>query len=231
MVKIIKHLVSSRITENVSYGSGNKKKYITVHETDNTKATADAEAHGNLQANGNSRLASWHYTVDDKEAVQSFSHSIRCWAAGTDKGNNESIQVEICVNSDGNYKKAVENAAELVAYIAKKEGIPLANVVQHNHWSGKNCPSKMRSGKAHYTWSSFKRLVKSHMEVGEKQKVEARNKPQRITKKYTSLVDYLKAHKKPSGFSDRVVLAKKYKIKNYTGTAEQNTKILDKLQG
>lgn len=188
MVKIVKHYVSDKTVDAVTYGTGNKKKYITVHETDNTKATANAEAHGNLQANGNSRAASWHYTVDDKQAVQSFRHGIRCWAAGTDKGNNESIQVEICVNSDGNYKKAVENAADLVAHIAKAEGIPLANVVQHNYWSGKNCPSKMRSGKAAYTWSTFKHLVKAHMEVGAKPEVTKVSNPKKKVVKKKQIV-------------------------------------------
>ncbi len=49
------------------------------------------------------------------------------------------IQIEVCVNSDGNYQKAMQNAAELVAKVMKEEGIPISRVVQHNHFSGKNC--------------------------------------------------------------------------------------------
>lgn len=37
--------------------------------------------------------ASWHYTVDDKEAVQSFEHAWKCWTAGSTTGNNQGIQV------------------------------------------------------------------------------------------------------------------------------------------
>jgi len=162
MVAIRKNLVSQSIINSVTSGTGNGRKWITVHETDNERATANADAHGRLQAGGNSRSASWHYTVDEKEAVQSFNHNVKCWAGGDGlgNGNSNSIHIEICVNSDGNYKKAVQNAAELVKKIMKDENIPLANVVQHNHWSGKNCPSKMRSGKCGYTWNQFKELLK-----------------------------------------------------------------------
>ncbi|MDM5245772.1 N-acetylmuramoyl-L-alanine amidase [Lysinibacillus sp. G4S2] len=159
MVTIRKKLVPDAQANKVTYGKGNSKKYIVVHETDNTRSGADADAHARLQANGNSRSASWHYTVDGKEAVQSFEHAWRCWAAGSNKGNNEGIQVEICVNADGNYLKAVQNTAELVAKIMKDEGIPISNVVQHNHFSGKNCPRNMREGKI--SWSQFITMVKN----------------------------------------------------------------------
>src|SRR5699024_9628869 len=107
MVKVRKNIVPTHIAKNVTSTGTNTKKYIVIHETDNTRATANADAHGRLQAGGNSRQASWHYTVDDKEAVQSFSDNARCWAAGSSYYNNNGIQIEICVNSDGNYKKAV----------------------------------------------------------------------------------------------------------------------------
>lgn len=159
MITIRKKLVPDGQANKVTYGKGNTKKYIVVHETDNERSGADADAHARLQFNGNSRSASWHYTVDDKEAVQSFEHAWRCWAAGSNTGNNQGIQVEVCVNSDGNYLKAMQNAAELVAKIMKDEGIPINSVVQHNHFSGKNCPSQMRAGKV--SWSHFITMVKA----------------------------------------------------------------------
>ncbi|MGE7624604.1 N-acetylmuramoyl-L-alanine amidase [Viridibacillus sp. NPDC096237] len=162
MVNIRKNLVSQSIINTVTSGTGNGRKWITIHETDNENTTANADAHGRLQAGGNSRSASWHYTVDEKEAVQSFNHNIKCWAAGDGSGNGNanSIHIEICVNKDGNYKKAVENAAALAKKIMEAENIPLDRVVQHNHWSGKNCPSKIRSGKAGVTWAGFKDILK-----------------------------------------------------------------------
>ncbi|WP_374966023.1 N-acetylmuramoyl-L-alanine amidase [Lysinibacillus sp. RS5] len=159
MVATRQKLLADSQANKVTYGKGNAKKYIVVHETDNTRSGADADAHARLQYNGNSRSASWHYTVDDKEAVQSFEHSWRCWAAGSTTGNNQGIQVEVCVNSDGNYQKAMQNAAELVAKIMKDENIPINKVVQHNHFSGKNCPRNMREGKI--SWSQFITMVKN----------------------------------------------------------------------
>lgn len=151
-------LVSTATARKVTNGTGNTKRKICIHETDNTRAGADADAHSRLQANGNSRQASWHYQVDDKEAVQSFDHSYKCWAAGSTKGNNEAIHVEICVNSNGDYIKATENAARLVAKIMKDEKLTINDVVQHNYYSGKNCPRIMRSG-TKVSWSEFKKMI------------------------------------------------------------------------
>lgn len=160
MIKLIirKHLVPTATASKVTSGKGNTRRKICIHETDNTKDTSNADAHSRLQYNGNSRQASWHWQVDDKEAVQSFEHSYKCWAAGSSKGNNEAIHVEICVNSDGNYLKAVENAASLVAKIMKDEKLTINDVVQHNYYSGKNCPRIMRS-ESIISWSEFKEMI------------------------------------------------------------------------
>lgn len=136
----------------------NARTHITVHETANTRRGANAAAHARLQANGNSRDASWHWTVDDHEAVRSYPHTAICWHAGNRKGSAVSIAVEICVNSDGNRAQAIRNAAALVAKIRRDEHIPAANVVQHHHWSGKNCPTGLRSG-VPMNWASFLDLV------------------------------------------------------------------------
>ena len=138
----------------------NSRKYITVHETANQSRGADAAAHANLQTSGNVRQASWQWSVDDVEAVQSFPHTARCWHAGTTKGNHESIGVEICVNSDGDYLQAVRNAAALVRQIMAAEGIPAERVVTHSFWSGKNCPTFLRAGTRGITLSQFMALVR-----------------------------------------------------------------------
>ena len=145
-MKIEKHLVPSNRVGKVSYKGKNSKKFIVVHETDNTNKGADADAHARLQYNGNSRKASWHYQVDDKRIIQSFEDDVQCSGAGDKYYNQNVIQIEICVNSDGDYKKAVENAAWLVNYLMKKYNIPLNRVIQHNNASGKNCPRNLRSG-------------------------------------------------------------------------------------
>lgn len=153
MVNIKQMLVPSHIASKVTSPGVNGRKYITVHETDNTDRGANANAHARLQFNGNSRSASWHYQVDDKEIVQSFDHTVRCWAGGDGKGsgNFNSIHIEICVNSDSNFAKAKENAQKLIKHIMNVEKIPLSNVVQHNKWSGKNCPRNLRKS----GWKEF----------------------------------------------------------------------------
>ena len=148
-IKIRKQLVSSRARTNA--GTNNRTS-ITVHETANTSRGANAAAHANLQSNGNARSASWHYQVDDREVVQSFPDSVRCWHAGTATGNNTSIAIEICVNSDGDYDKALANAAALVRDLRAQYGLGRSAVVQHHNWSGKNCPSRLRTSGQ---WSQF----------------------------------------------------------------------------
>src|SRR5690625_2257936 len=102
MVKIKKQLISSTP---YSHGKNNKKQWITIHETDNWKKGAGAQSHANLQSNGNSRNAAWHYEVDDKQAIQSFNHNFSLWQSGDGSGNGNvnSISIEICVNSDSDF--------------------------------------------------------------------------------------------------------------------------------
>ena len=139
----------------------NARRYITIHETANTSRGAGAQAHATLQAKGNSRAASWHWQVDDREAIQSWAHTVRCWHAGDGGGLGltASIAIEVCVNSDGNYLRALANAAELTRMIMRDEGIPASQVVQHNRWSGKNCPAQLRAGTHGMTWAGFTALL------------------------------------------------------------------------
>lgn len=144
MVQIKQQLVSD--TPN-KYGRKNKRQYITIHETDNFKNGADAQAHANLQTNGNSRSANWHWQVDDKEAIQSFTHDFQLWAGGDGRGNGNlnSIHIEMCVNADGDFERTMENTAGLVQKIMKDEGLDSTDVIrQHNYWSGKHCPRTIR---------------------------------------------------------------------------------------
>lgn len=148
MVKIRRYMAPLTRTS----GRGNKQKYITIHETANRGRGANANAHARLQAGTNNRNASWHYQVDDREIVQSFDDNVRCWHAGA-TANNQSIAIEICVNSDGNYQRALDNAAALVAQLRKKYNIPWNRVVSHNFWTGKNCPTIMLSRRGQ--WDKF----------------------------------------------------------------------------
>ena len=126
-------------------GGVNPRLGITVHETGNTDKGANAAAHATLQANGNSRDASWHITVDDKEAVRSYPDTAQCWHAGNREANNTRIAVEICVNEDGDYDEAFRLAAETVRDLRAKHKLGRSAVSQHYEHSGKNCPAKLRA--------------------------------------------------------------------------------------
>ena len=120
--------------------------YITIHETGNTAKGADAEAHAKylLSDDARKRKVSWHYTVDDKLAVMHLPESESAFHAGdgAGPGNTRSIGIEICVNSDGNFEKAVRNACLLIAEIMLRRGA--LQIVQHNRWNGKDCPMNLR---------------------------------------------------------------------------------------
>ena len=161
MVKIVRNISNNRN----HYGTGNPAKYITIHETDNWSYGANAEMHARYINNGSKDT--WHYSVDDIQAIQSFEHNIRTWNAGDGRGsgNMESISIEICVNRDGNYNKAVQNAIELTRHLMKQLNIPISRVVQHNHWSGKNCPRALRHGRNGITWKDFKNAIQEELQV------------------------------------------------------------------
>lgn len=159
MITIKKQFVSQSIVNSRSHGRGNTMEYITIHETANTHTGANAQAHANLQANGNRREASWHYSVDDRNIIESFEDNIRVWHAGN-KGNRSGIAIEICVNRDGNYKKVVDNAVALTKILMDKHNIPISKVKQHNYFTGKNCPTNLRNGAKGITWSQFINMVR-----------------------------------------------------------------------
>lgn len=165
MVNLKKQFVSANIASQKTYGNNNKKKFVTVHQTGNPNRGANAQAHANLQSNGNVRSASWHYQVDDKEAIQSFSHRAQCWHAGDGRGegNLNSIGIEICINSDGDYKQAVKNGAKLVAKILKDENLTIDKVKRHYDWSRKNCPAQIMAGRDSIGWNDFIELVKNEL--------------------------------------------------------------------
>ncbi len=144
-------------------GGSNPCKYITIHETGNAAKGADAAAHGAYldSAAGEDDLVSWHYTVDDHAIVQHLPDYETAYHAGDGKdgpGNTTSIGIEICVNAGGDFAQAQANAASLVRLLMEEHGIPLDNVVQHNHWNGKDCPKTIRATAG--AWEAFLALCR-----------------------------------------------------------------------
>lgn len=151
MVKITKDFIP--VGHNNRPGYAMDPAYITVHNTANTAKGASAAMHARYEKNPETPT-SWHFTVDDKEIYQHLPLNENGWHAGDGNlgtGNRKSIGIEICENSDGDFEKAVANAQWLIKKLMKEQGISLANVVPHQHWSGKYCPRKLLD-----RWASFK---------------------------------------------------------------------------
>ncbi|TKZ16996.1 N-acetylmuramoyl-L-alanine amidase family protein [Bacillus velezensis] len=155
MVKITKDFIP--VGHNNRPGYAMNPAYITVHNTANTVRGASAAMHARYEKNPETPT-SWHFTVDDKEIYQHLPLNESGWHAGDGNGtgNRKSIGIEICENSDGDFEKAVANAQWLIKKLMKDQGISLANVVPHQHWSGKYCPRKLLD-----RWDSFKAGISS----------------------------------------------------------------------
>lgn len=237
MVAIKQQLVSQNVINKRTHGYGNPCKYITIHQTGNTSKGANAQAHANIQSRLNPRQASWHYQVDDKEIIQSFDDKVKCWHAtdGTGPGNSSSIAIEICVNSDGDYKKSIQNAAKLTKYLLDKHGLSIDKVKQHRDWYAKDCPAQLRAGYKGITWNDFINMVKVESAVTKpaaKPPAPAKKPASKPSGGYkgSSIIDYLNSIGTDSSFAHRAKLAEQHGIRNYKGTAAQNLELLNTLR-
>lgn len=132
-------------------------KYITVHNTGNSKKGAGADNHTEYVDNVDNYV-SWHFTVDDKKIYQELPVNEHGWHAGdgNGEGNRASIGIEICENVDGNWPIARKNGILLIAKLLIDLGLTPDKVVPHKHWSGKQCPQIiLREG-----WNEFMNEVK-----------------------------------------------------------------------
>jgi N-acetylmuramoyl-L-alanine amidase CwlA len=137
--------------------------HITIHNTDNASPGADAAAHARYVKgqDAQARQVSWHYTVDDRVIYQSLPANEVGWHSGP--GNSKSIGIEICMHQGMDETAAYDRAALLVAVLAQQNGIAVpANVVQHNHWTGKHCPRVLRDRPN--GWSGFLAKVQAALD-------------------------------------------------------------------
>ena len=130
---------------------------ITIHQTGNIGAPAKNNHNYMKNCNNNgSRIASWHFTVDDKEIYQAVPTNMKAYHAGNATGNSTSIGIEICMFNDvEKQKKAYLNAIELVKILMKYHGFTIGQVKQHYNWTKKDCPTWLRSGKFGLNWKWF----------------------------------------------------------------------------
>ena len=161
MVKIIQQLVSpSKYSIKCPYEM--IPEGITVHNTAN-----DASAVNEITyMNRNDYEISYHFAVDDIQAVQGLPLNRNGWHAsdgGNGFGNRKTIAIEICYSLSGGsrFDKAEENAAELIAQLLQEYGWGIDRVKRHYDYAPnkKYCPHRtMDKG-----WDRFLNMVRSKM--------------------------------------------------------------------
>jgi N-acetylmuramoyl-L-alanine amidase len=160
-----------------------RPRYITIHSTQNRSRGADARTHarllqrGGLTASHNSLgYLTWHYTVDAHHIYQSLPTNEQGQHADYEgPGNRRSIGIEMCENQGNSRSATLDRTARLTAELMRRYGIPLRNVVPHQHWrrirhsdkrdlGHKNCPHfLLDDGKPGAKWQAFLDRVKSHL--------------------------------------------------------------------
>ena len=143
---------------------------ITIHNTSNHNKGANAIAHANLlRGSWKNVTTSWNYVVDQDRAVRCVPENEVAWCQGDGHGdgNMKTISIEICDNSDGDIRKATDNAVELCAEILRRYGVTnvIGYLFQHNAWTGKDCPYDIRRGNP-YDWNTFVAKVQERLNDG-----------------------------------------------------------------
>lgn len=156
--------ITKMISKKNCYIGQNKPAYVVIHETDNWSKGADAKTHATAMKNGNLD-GTVHYYVDSKSIYQTLEHSDGAWAVGDGKGrygitNRNSINIEICVNPETDYYKAVEYAEQLAAMLLKQYGWGTDRLKRHYDASRKNCPRRIQ---AEGRWPEFVQKTAEYM--------------------------------------------------------------------
>lgn len=172
-MKIIKMLTKKRC-----YVGQNKPAYVVIHETDNWSKGAGAKAHATAMKNGN-LAGTVHYYVDSGSIYQTLDHKDGAYAVGDGGGrygitNRNSINIEICVNPESDYYKAVDKAEQLAASLLKQYGWGTDRLKRHYDASRKHCPRRIQD---EGLWPEFKRKTAAYMGTTTTEPDTSTNKP------------------------------------------------------
>ena len=190
----------------LSGGTG-KPKSLTIHNTnDLVNVNDDAEQYTRATYNENMGSARVHFYVDDNGAWQNLKAGTgMCpndpggsaevsWHAGdgsiADGGNMTSLSMEIIMGENAtNDAKALDNGARIAAWLLRKHGLTIKDLVTHTYWVNKaagktfedvdaQCTNPIMGKKwcptyifkstdpavAKKNWLEFKALVQKYME-------------------------------------------------------------------
>ncbi|MFI8716187.1 glucosaminidase domain-containing protein [Brevibacillus brevis] len=156
---------------------------LVIHWTANEGKGANAEANRNY-FNKPTTIPSAHYCVDDKQIVRCLPENEMGYHVGAKSYNPDplkrlssypndcTIGIEMCVNSDGDFKLMYQNTLELTADILKRYGWGVDHLWRHFDITGKNCPAYFVSNDfarrftgltADQAWAKFKDDVQRTM--------------------------------------------------------------------
>lgn len=153
-------------------------RYIVIHDTGNRSAGADAMSHFQYFNTGN-RDSSADYFVDGKTILQvNDYHTYYTWHCGDGKGkygitNQNSVGIEMCINSDGDHNKAFDNLVAVTKHLMQELNIPAERVVRHYDASRKNCPASMNNG-TWSKWNEFKSMIEEDIDMAKLEELENR---------------------------------------------------------
>lgn len=165
-LKIVKDLVpKSKYSVKCPYTM--KPTRIVVHNTANDASAKNEIAY----MKSNNMQISFHYAIDDKEAVQGVLETRNTWHAGdgNGKGNREGISIEICYSKSGGSKftKAEKNAVLLIVDILKRYNWKIDKVTKHQDYSKKYCPHRTLD----LGWKRFIKMVEDELKKQDKKEM------------------------------------------------------------
>lgn len=139
-----------------------KEEFVVIHNTANDASAVNEILY--MQSNDNE--VSYHFAVDDKQAVQGVPIDRNAWHAGDGgkgNGNRKGIGIEICYSKSGGAKfyRAERNAAILTAQILREHGWGVDAVRKHQDFSGKYCPHRTLD----LGWDRFVSMVREYLET------------------------------------------------------------------
>ena len=139
-------------------------KYIVIHDTGNPNIGANAMNNFNY-FNSRKVGSSADFFVDSKQALCVNDYKkYYTWHCGDGNGkygisNENSVGVEMCINSDGDYDTAFKNMVKCVKSLMSELNIPIERVVRHYDASRKNCPQTFNKNGNWNKWYEFKQKL------------------------------------------------------------------------
>lgn len=146
-----------------------KPQAIIIHNAATPNGTAKAL---NRALHNSKEYKSWHFSVDDKDIIQSLPLNRNAFATGDGAyglGNRTGIHIEIAKDNDNDSKdewmKARDNGAKLASELLHKYGLSIDCLKKHQDYkmtSGnyKYCPHKILDE----GWDDFKLLVSQYLD-------------------------------------------------------------------